>query len=147
MYTCTSFSPNACCSKAAQQKQKRATLVNAANRQVWAPGAPIPSYLDGSLAGDFGFDPLGLAADPRSLSWMVQAELVNGRFAMLGMAGILIPALLTKIGLGNFPVWYEAGYVAQKTSPVPFGTLVAIELWLFHFAETKRWQDWRKPGS
>lgn len=43
----------------------------------------------GSLAGDFGFDPLGLGEDPESLRWYVQAELVHARFAMAGVAGIL----------------------------------------------------------
>jgi len=43
-----------------------------------------------SLAGDFGFDPLGLAEDPASLRWYVQAELVHCRFAMLGVFGILV---------------------------------------------------------
>lgn len=42
-----------------------------------------------SLAGDFGFDPLGLGEDPESLKWYVQAELVHARFAMAGVAGIL----------------------------------------------------------
>lgn len=42
-----------------------------------------------SLAGDFGFDPLGLGEDPESLRWYVQAELVHARFAMAGVAGIL----------------------------------------------------------
>lgn len=41
------------------------------------------------LAGDFGFDPLGLGSDPRDLRWYVQAELVHARFAMAGVAGIL----------------------------------------------------------
>lgn len=42
------------------------------------------------MAGDFGFDPLGLGEDPESLRWYVQAELVHARFAMLGVAGILL---------------------------------------------------------
>ena len=33
-----------------------------AARNLWLPGAPAPSYLDGTLAADFGFDPLGLGA-------------------------------------------------------------------------------------
>lgn len=41
------------------------------------------------LAGDFGFDPLGLGQDPQDLRWYVQAELVHSRFAMAGVAGIL----------------------------------------------------------
>lgn len=51
-----------------------------------------------SLAGDNGFDPLALAEDPENLKWFVQAELVNGRWAMLGVAGMLLPEVFTKIG-------------------------------------------------
>lgn len=51
-----------------------------------------------SLAGDNGFDPLGLAEDPENLKWFIQAELVNGRWAMLGVAGMLLPEVFTKIG-------------------------------------------------
>ena len=46
-----------------------------------------------SLAGDYGFDPLGLGEEPSTLRWMVQAELQNGRWAMLGVAGILFTAV------------------------------------------------------
>lgn len=30
------------------------------NRPLWFPGSTPPEWLDGSLPGDFGFDPLGL---------------------------------------------------------------------------------------
>ena len=30
----------------------------------WLPGASSPAVLDGSLPGDYGFDPLGLVRDP-----------------------------------------------------------------------------------
>jgi light-harvesting complex I chlorophyll a/b binding protein 2 len=65
----------------------------AADRPVWYPGNDAPSYLDGSLVGDYGFDPLGLGSDPEILKWFVQAELIHGRWAMAGVAGILIPGV------------------------------------------------------
>ena len=40
-----------------------------AERQVWFPGNKAPDYLDGSMPGDFGFDPLGLGSDPNTLRW------------------------------------------------------------------------------
>ena len=36
----------------------------AAKKGEWLPGLPSPDYLNGSLPGDNGFDPLGLAEDP-----------------------------------------------------------------------------------
>ncbi|KAL2940533.1 Photosystem I chlorophyll a/b-binding protein 6 chloroplastic [Bienertia sinuspersici] len=61
------------------------------DRPLWFPGSTPPPWLDGSLPGDFGFDPLGLGSDPETLRWFAQAELMHSRWAMLGVAGILIP--------------------------------------------------------
>lgn len=46
-----------------------------------------PYYLDGSMAGDAGFDPLGLAANPDRLKFMREAEVKHGRIAMLAALG------------------------------------------------------------
>lgn len=54
-----------------------------------AAGVALPRR----LAGDFGFDPLGLGKDPTSLKWYQQAELVHARTAMTAVAGILIPSV------------------------------------------------------
>lgn len=97
-----------------------------------------------SLPGDNGFDPLSLGEDPANLKWYVQAELQNGRWAMLGVAGILIPELLTKIGILNVPTWYDAGAVEYFA---PSSTLFVIEFILFHYVEVRRWQDIKYPGS
>lgn len=35
-----------------------------------------------------------LGKEPEALKWYAQAELQNGRWAMLGVAGILVPELL-----------------------------------------------------
>lgn len=40
-----------------------------ANRPSWFPGTKFPDHLDGTLVGDFGFDPLGLGKDPAKLKW------------------------------------------------------------------------------
>lgn len=39
-----------------------------AERSLWAPGVASPKYLDGNLAGDYGFDPMGLGANPERLT-------------------------------------------------------------------------------
>ncbi|KAL5558863.1 hypothetical protein UlMin_035074 [Ulmus minor] len=114
-------------------------------RPTWLPGLDPPPYLDGSLAGDFGFDPLGLGEDPESLRWYVQAELVHARFAMLGVAGILLTDLLRVAGNTSIPIWYEAGAIKFQFANTE--TLFIIQLILMGFVETKRYMDFVSPGS
>ena len=75
------------------------------------------------------------------------AELQNGRWAMMGVAGILIPNILTKAGALNVPEWFVAGKVGQEGSPIPFASLLMVQFFLFNFVEIKRWQDMKIPGS
>ncbi|XP_031267261.1 photosystem I chlorophyll a/b-binding protein 5, chloroplastic isoform X1 [Pistacia vera] len=137
----TTFSP----SKPATSRRYSLTVVRAQQRPTWLPGLDPPSYLDGTLPGDFGFDPLGLGEDPESLKWYVQAELVHARFAMAGVAGILFTDLLRVTGIRNLPVWYEAG--AVKFEFASTRTLFIVQLLLMGFAETKRYMDFISPGS
>lgn len=77
------------------------------------PFAPRPKILDGTLAGDVGFDPFGFAgADKESLMYMREAEIKHSRLAMLAVVGwplaelwdkpiadaAGLPTLLTKSG-------------------------------------------------
>eukprot|EP00475_Leptophrys_vorax_P042423 TRINITY_DN7_c0_g1_i1.p1 TRINITY_DN7_c0_g1~~TRINITY_DN7_c0_g1_i1.p1 ORF type:complete len:248 (+),score=17.60 TRINITY_DN7_c0_g1_i1:119-862(+) len=110
----------------------------------WLPGSTSPAWLDGSLPGDNGFDPLALAEDPENLRWYVQAELQNGRWAMLGVAGMIIPEALTSAGLLNAPVWYDHAAVEYA---IPIPTLTTIMFLAFNFVELRRWQDFKNPGS
>jgi hypothetical protein len=51
-----------------------------------------PPLLDGSMAGDVGFDPLGLSNIDDvgiDLYWLREAEIKHGRVAMLATAGFL----------------------------------------------------------
>uniref|UniRef100_A0A0F7CYY9 Chlorophyll a-b binding protein, chloroplastic n=1 Tax=Erodium texanum TaxID=28960 RepID=A0A0F7CYY9_EROTE len=121
------------------------TVVRAQERPTWLPGLDPPPYLNGTLAGDYGFDPLGLGEDPESLKWYVQAELVHCRFAMAGVAGILVTDLLRVTGISNIPVWYEAG--AMKFRFANTTTLFLVQMILMGFVETKRYMDFIKPGS
>ncbi|KAL4542502.1 hypothetical protein Ndes2526B_g03975 [Nannochloris sp. 'desiccata'] len=70
------------------QKRSSAFKVQAADRTLWLPGAAAPKHLDGKMAGDFGFDPLGLGTDPERLAWYQEAEKTNGRWAMAACAGM-----------------------------------------------------------
>eukprot|EP00898_Chlorokybus_atmophyticus_P005543 jgi/Chlat1/5990/Chrsp4S06304 len=129
--------------KAAAPARLASFTVRAAAKETWLPGAPTPSYLDG-LPASYGFDPLGLAKDPKALNWYTQSELVHCRFAMLGVAGIIIPDFLTSIGILDVPAWYDAG---KATYFAPAAALTWVELLLFSWAEHRRGQDIVKPGS
>ncbi|XWS24243.1 hypothetical protein CRYUN_Cryun28dG0084300 [Craigia yunnanensis] len=132
-------------STSAPRRNRQIAVQAQQQRPTWLPGLDPPPYLDGTLAGDYGFDPLGLGEDPESLKWYVQAELVHARFAMAGVAGILFTDLLRVTGISNLPVWYEAG--AVKFEFASTRTLIVVQLLLMGFAETKRYMDFISPGS
>ncbi|XP_078154395.1 PSI type III chlorophyll a/b-binding protein [Carex rostrata] len=128
------------------------------NRQLWFASKQSLSYLDGSLPGDYGFDPLGLS-DPEGTGgfiepkWLAYGEIINGRYAMLGVVGAIAPEILGKAGL----IPEETALPWFKTGVIPFAgtynywadpyTLFVLELALMGFAEHRRFQDWAKPGS
>jgi len=52
------------------------------------PFAARPKLLDGTMAGDVGFDPFGFAgADKANLTYMREAEIKHSRLAMLAVVG------------------------------------------------------------
>ncbi|GAB4825360.1 Photosystem I chlorophyll a/b-binding protein 3-1, chloroplastic [Ancistrocladus abbreviatus] len=128
-----------------------------ADRQLWFASKQSLSYLDGSLPGDYGFDPLGLS-DPEGPGgfiepkWLAYGEVINGRYAMLGAVGAIAPEILGKAGLipaetalpwfktGVFPPAGTYNYWAD-----PY-TLFVLEMALMGFAEHRRFQDWANPG-
>ena len=118
---------------------RRNVAVKAANREMWLVGSTPPAHLDGSMAGNFGFDPLGLGANPDRLKWYQEAELMNGRFAMLGALGILGTDLMGVEG-----EWYERGAYEYN---IPLLPLVAVQAVVMGFLETKRYQGFKKTGQ
>ena len=50
------------------------THILPARRPLWRPGSTPPAHLDGSMPGDFGFDPLGLGVSSERLAWCVLAD-------------------------------------------------------------------------
>ena len=85
--------------------------------------------------------------DVDALKWYQQAELQNGRWAMMGAAGILGENLLGVTGIGGPAAkvpWYEAG---AYTYFAPASTLFIVQLFLFGWVEARRYQDYRNPGS
>ncbi|KAJ6680654.1 CHLOROPHYLL A/B BINDING PROTEIN [Salix purpurea] len=98
-----------------------------ADRQLWFASKQSLSYLDGSLPGDFGFDPLGLS-DPEGTGgfiepkWLAYGEIINGR-----------PALSRR------PGHTATGQIHTRS--------FVFEMALMGFAEHRRLQDWANPGS
>lgn len=137
-------SPAKTFAKAAMVKRSavssRATLmVAASDRPMWLTGAAAPAHLDGTLPGDYGFDPLGLGVNPDRLKWYQEAELQNGRWAMMAVAGILGTS-----ALGVTPVWYEAG---SKGYDIPALALLSIQFPVMGMLETKRLAGFQATGG
>lgn len=122
----------------------------ATDRPLALPFVDPPAYLDGSLPCDYGFDPLRLCGeDGKLLDRMQEGEVINGRFAMLGILGAFI---VEPLGLGNWmeaPLWAIQGgkptYLGIEL-PYPAGTdgenntglLVVLEILLVGGAEALR---------
>jgi light-harvesting complex I chlorophyll a/b binding protein 1 len=114
----------------------------------WLPGAATPEWLPDSMPGNTGFDPLALGKDKANLMRFQEAELLNGRWAMMGAAGVIGVEVL---GYGNWmdgPKWAMASAAVDAKATyfgveVPFNlaTLAAIEFLLFAFVEAKRSEE------
>ncbi|KAL2537049.1 light harvesting complex photosystem II subunit 6 [Forsythia ovata] len=119
----------------------------AAPKKSWIPGVKAggnfvdPEWLDGSLPGDYGFDPLGLGKDPAFLKWYREAELIHGRWAMAAVVGIFVGQAWSGIP------WFEAGAAPGAVAPFSFGTLLGTQLLLMGWVESKRWVDFFNPES
>jgi len=104
----------------------------------WLPGTEPPEYLDGAMAGDYGFDPLRLGANAETLPYLQEAELMNGRWAMAATAGILFT---DAVGL---PKFWEAGSVDYG---LDFKTLAAVQLVTMGFLEAARIRGFMATGQ
>ncbi|QDZ20748.1 light-harvesting protein of photosystem I [Chloropicon primus] len=125
----------------AARPQRTVSARAGADRPMWLTGSKAPAHLNGSMPGDYGFDPLGLGVDAGKLKWYQEAELMNGRFAMIGAAGILGAEIL---GVNTTDLtWYEAG---TKEYEIPLAPLVAIQAVVMGFLEMKRYQGWKEYG-
>merc|ERR1719382_819053 len=116
------------------------------------------AYLDPSLPGNYGFDPLGLS-DPEGAggfiapSWLAYAEIIHARWAMLAIAGVVTPEYLGMMGVipaeTGVP-WFLSGVIPPAGSfdywCDPYSLFLG-EMTLMGFAEIRRIQDYRKPGS
>eukprot|EP00239_Pterosperma_sp_CCMP1384_P002180 CAMPEP_0197843716 /NCGR_PEP_ID=MMETSP1438-20131217/642_1 /TAXON_ID=1461541 /ORGANISM="Pterosperma sp., Strain CCMP1384" /LENGTH=316 /DNA_ID=CAMNT_0043454053 /DNA_START=62 /DNA_END=1012 /DNA_ORIENTATION=+ len=126
-----------------------------ADRKVYLPSglldrSEIPAYLDGTLAGDYGFDPLSLGKDGKVDQYR-QAELIHARWAMLAIPGALIPEVFNSFTDGSAytgAVWWETGkYMLEgdgtlkyggAPNPLPLVVVAAFEIAAFAAIEKYR---------
>lgn len=90
---------------------------------------------------NFGYDPLGLGKDPAVLTRYQEAELLHGRWAMLGVAGAIIPEALGYADWVHAPDWALNGGTATYLGveiDLDLKNLALIEIFLVGGAEAKR---------
>jgi len=129
-----------------------------ANRKLWLPPGlldrtEVSPYLNGTLPGDYGYDPLGIGKSTTEVERLREYELIHGRWAMLGAAGMVIPEALAANGADiKGAAWYETGAAmldnqllnyfavpfAVVKNPLPLLFVVGIEVGLMYLVETYR---------
>jgi len=126
-----------------------------ADRRLFLPAGllgddGVPAYLTGELAGDYGYDPLGLGKDVQGVENYRAFELIHARWAMLGCLGAFLPELLNSFGDGTSfvgAVWWQTGAAMLDGGllkffgaeiPLPLILVAAIEVALLGGVETFR---------
>lgn len=113
-------------------------VTQAKDRDLWYPGAVAPKYLDGTMLGDYGFDPLRLGQNENLVKYYREAELMNGRWAMAAVVGILFTEAC---GLPDFVK------AATEDYGISYKALVATEVVVMGGFEYFRIKNFAKTGE
>lgn len=117
-------------------KARIATSVSAAEKSKALPFLPRPANLDGSLPGDYGFDPLGIS-NYIPVSYLRESELKHGRIAMLAWLGYVS----VDLGFRIYPLpaeWEGLTSATAHDAVVAQGGMTQI----FHFAAFLEMVSW-----
>lgn len=104
-------------------------------RSVALPFDKRPANLDGTLPGDFGFDPAGFSNNPpKSLGggfkWYRESEIVHGRVAQLAVFGVLFQGYFPGVGVFSETDPIKAFYTAPSDGLWHiFATTAIIEIY------------------
>ena len=109
---------------------------------MWMPVATAPPRMKGELRQHE--DPLELGRIRKICEWYVQCELQHGRWAMLGVAGASAPEILTNIGVTATCALRAR---ARRRQVFPTRTFFWVQMLAMNWAEVRRWQDIKNPGS
>lgn len=155
------------------RRDVRAAAGKRPTRSPFLNGPAEVGYLSPDLPGFKNWDPLELADPTRypedekvmNIGWLSYAELIHGRWAMLGAAGVVAPEFLGRWGVIPTETalpWFEAGGLfpdAPGSFAYPFANVSAFEYWAnaptlawtmvvaMGFAEGRRYMDYKNPGS
>jgi light-harvesting complex I chlorophyll a/b binding protein 1 len=112
------------------------TALNAEEMSKSIPFLVRPDKLDGSMAGDLGFDPMRLSDIQADLKYARWSELKHGRICMLAIVGILVQQAGIHIIPGdqftNTDVFGAPASVGWAGNLQVFFLLAAIELSSFY---------------
>ncbi|CAM9266853.1 unnamed protein product [Ascophyllum nodosum] len=92
------------------------------------PFMPKPEALDGSMAGDVGFDPVGFT-NLLPVEFLREAELKHGRICQLAVVGFAA----TDLGLRLPGAVHDVSSVAAHDAAVASGAMPQILLWVSAF--------------
>lgn len=108
---------------APQQHHASKLILNEKSKAL--PFAEKPEALDGSFAGDVGFDPLGFT-NVIDIKWLREAELKHGRICQLAWVGFVA----TDLGITLPGDMHKVSSVAAHDVATQYGAMQQLLLWI-----------------